>query len=55
MRRVKVRGATFGDGVVFGHPAGEHGVLAQPVDLGQGPDPLQVEGTSSIIGYRGVN
>ena len=27
---------TFGDGVVLGHPAGQHGVLAQPVDLGQG-------------------
>ena len=32
---------TFGDGVVLGHPAGQHGVLAQPVDLGQGADSLR--------------
>ena len=32
----QIHNLTFGDGVVLGHPAGQHGVLAQPVDLGQG-------------------
>ena len=36
----QIHNLTFGDGVVLGHPAGEHGVLAQPVDLGKGADPL---------------
>jgi len=31
---------TFGDGVVLGHPAGHHGVLAQPVNVWQRSDPL---------------
>ena len=33
---------TFCDGVVLGHPAGQHRVLAQPVNLGQGADSLGV-------------
>jgi hypothetical protein len=33
---------TFGDGVVFSHPAGHDGVLAQPVNVGQCSDPLKI-------------
>ena len=33
---------TFCNGVVLGHPAGQHRVLAQPVNLGQGAYPLGV-------------